>query len=126
MATPKTAGKHPAEPAVGVAQTRPILAFSSLTAMAFLAADSMEVSDSVIPPFIYASSFAASPPVNPETDLLSERPSIIEFFITVKFLDMIVNISSRFRPVSSISVAIISSETLPENCSACETNSSIV
>ncbi len=38
IATVRTAGKQPAEPAVGVAQTNPILALDSLTAIAFLAA----------------------------------------------------------------------------------------
>ena len=38
IADVRTAGKQPALPAVGVAQTNPILALYSLTAIAFLAA----------------------------------------------------------------------------------------
>ena len=47
--------------------------------------------------------------------------------MTVKFVDMIVKISSRLRPVNSISVEIINSATLPEKeQSACVINSSTV
>ena len=35
MAEVRTAGKQPADPAVGVAQTKPIFALCSLTAIAF-------------------------------------------------------------------------------------------
>ena len=49
MAVEITAGKHPALPAVGVAQTSPILAFNSLTAIAFLTAARIVVSEIVFP-----------------------------------------------------------------------------
>ena len=49
IATVSTAGKQPAEPAVGVAHTKPILALDSLTAMALRAAPRIAESAKVFP-----------------------------------------------------------------------------
>ena len=49
IAVVRTAGRQPADPAVGVAQTKPILALDSLTAMAFLAAPRTAESAKVFP-----------------------------------------------------------------------------
>ena len=49
IAVVRTAGKQPAEPAVGVAQTKPILALDSLTAMALRAAPKTAESARVFP-----------------------------------------------------------------------------
>ena len=49
IAVVRTAGRQPADPAVGVAQTKPILALDSLTAMAFLAAPKTAESAKVFP-----------------------------------------------------------------------------
>ena len=52
MADVRTAGRQPALPAVGVAQTKPILALCSLTAIAFFAAVSTVWSDKAFPDWI--------------------------------------------------------------------------
>ena len=52
IADVRTAGRQPALPAVGVAQTKPILALCSLTAIAFFAAVSTVWSDKAFPDWI--------------------------------------------------------------------------
>ena len=52
VAAVRTAGRQPADPAVGVAQTSPILALCSLTAIAFFAAVKTVKSDNVFPDLI--------------------------------------------------------------------------
>ena len=100
IAAVRTAGRQPALPAVGVAQTKPIFALCSLTAMAFRAADRMVKSDKALPLLRWRSSLAASPPVKPLRDLFSLRPSSTEAFMTSRLRSMRRRTSARSRPVS--------------------------
>ncbi|CPS21522.1 Uncharacterised protein [Chlamydia trachomatis] len=98
----RTPGKVPEEPAVGVAQTTPIAALTSLVAMAFSTAAIIVSPESVCPFSRYFFSLIASPPVKPvfEKTPFPDSPLLTAARIVCKLYFMRCQTFSRGKPDS--------------------------